>query len=288
MLTTSLKIGAKGSKIIATIRSDDIASMIRALAIQPLKRLLEDECWSILKSKAFGNGGAEETPNMVATGKKIVKKCGGVPLTAKTLGDLMHIKKDEQEWSSTSSESETTVHPKQALGIHDFHSVAALPEWLGNLSSLRKLGLYVCNNLMYLPKEEGLRGFTALQCNLAVLLSVCGPSSVTPRLILTTAILPLIPIRPVPITTSMIHILIDSVFCTYRIARVGSVVCRFTGEKLSESIIVMEVAVCYGFDSGTIPGCFTTDYGVLGSVPLSWIRLLNAEGWVTLNLIALW
>ncbi|XP_043691656.1 putative disease resistance protein RGA1 [Telopea speciosissima] len=98
MLKTSLKIGARGSKIIATTRIVEVASMIGTLATYHLKNLSEDNCWSILKNKAFGNGGAEETPTMVAIGKEIVKKCGGVPLAAKTLGGLMHIKKDEQEW----------------------------------------------------------------------------------------------------------------------------------------------------------------------------------------------
>ncbi|XP_043691655.1 putative disease resistance protein RGA1 [Telopea speciosissima] len=100
MLMSSLKIGARGSKIIATTRIVEVASMIGTLATYHLENLSEGSCWSILKNKAFGNGGAEETPNMVTIGKEIVKKCRGVPLAAKTLGGLMHIKKDEQEWLS--------------------------------------------------------------------------------------------------------------------------------------------------------------------------------------------
>ncbi|KAJ4972257.1 hypothetical protein NE237_005356 [Protea cynaroides] len=99
-LMTSLKIGARGSKIIATTRSSEVASMIGTLDMHLLERLSEEESWSILKKKAFGNGGAEETPSMVAIGKEIVKKCAGVPLAAKTLGGLMRIKKDQQEWLS--------------------------------------------------------------------------------------------------------------------------------------------------------------------------------------------
>ncbi|XP_042481072.1 putative disease resistance protein RGA3 [Macadamia integrifolia] len=100
MLMSSLKIGIRGSKIIATTRMIEIASMIGTFATHHLNPLSEDKCWSILKNKAFGNRGAEETPNMVAIGKKIVQKCGGVPLAEKTLGGLMHIKKSEQEWLS--------------------------------------------------------------------------------------------------------------------------------------------------------------------------------------------
>ncbi|XP_042509791.1 putative disease resistance protein RGA4 [Macadamia integrifolia] len=100
MLKTSLKIGARNSKVIATTRIIEVASMIGTFDTYHLQSLSEDKCWSILKNKAFGNGGAEQTPNMVAIGKEIVKKCGGLPLAAKALGGLMHIKKDEQHWLS--------------------------------------------------------------------------------------------------------------------------------------------------------------------------------------------
>ncbi|XP_042479874.1 disease resistance protein RGA2-like [Macadamia integrifolia] len=103
LLDSSLKIGVRGSKIIATTRIDEVAKMIGTLAPHHLKILSKEKCWSILKNKAFGHGGAEETPNMVAIGKEIVKKCGGVPLAAKALGGLMHINKDEQEWLSINS-----------------------------------------------------------------------------------------------------------------------------------------------------------------------------------------
>ncbi|XP_043692749.1 putative disease resistance protein RGA1 [Telopea speciosissima] len=116
MLKTSLKIGARGSKIIATTRIVEVASMIGTFASHHLKNLSEDNCWSILKNKAFGNGGVEETPKMVAIGKEILKKCRGVPLAAKSLGGLMHIKKDEQEWLSIKN-SEIWALPMDKDGI---------------------------------------------------------------------------------------------------------------------------------------------------------------------------
>ncbi|KAI3877238.1 hypothetical protein MKX03_016042, partial [Papaver bracteatum] len=38
-----------------------------------------------------------------------------------------------------------------------------LPEWLGNLASLRVLDLYDCENLKYMPSREQMIRLTALQ-----------------------------------------------------------------------------------------------------------------------------
>ncbi|KAJ4978934.1 hypothetical protein NE237_009714 [Protea cynaroides] len=62
-----------------------------------LKGLSEEDCWALFKQRAFGMG-REENANLVVIGKEIVKKCGGVPLTAKALGNLMRFKHKETEW----------------------------------------------------------------------------------------------------------------------------------------------------------------------------------------------
>jgi hypothetical protein len=38
----------------------------------------------------------------------------------------------------------------------------ALPEWLGNISSLFQLSLYCCKNLMYLPTAQAMQRLTLL------------------------------------------------------------------------------------------------------------------------------
>ncbi|XP_043692766.1 putative disease resistance protein RGA4 [Telopea speciosissima] len=116
MLKTSLKIGARGNKIIVTTRIVEVASIVGTIAPHHLKNLSKANCRSILKNRAFGNGGAEETPKMVAIGKEILQKCAGVPLAAKTLGGLMHTKKDEQEWLSIKN-SEIWALPMDKYGI---------------------------------------------------------------------------------------------------------------------------------------------------------------------------
>ncbi|KAF3952603.1 hypothetical protein CMV_021860 [Castanea mollissima] len=49
------------------------------------------------------------------------------------------------------------------LYISGFDGMETLPEWLGNLSSLQTLGIYHCNNLMYLPTAQAMRRLTKLE-----------------------------------------------------------------------------------------------------------------------------
>ncbi|KAK2995766.1 hypothetical protein RJ640_012228 [Escallonia rubra] len=52
----------------------------------PLKHLSDDDSWIMLKQKAFANGGAVATSDFVASGRKIMKKCRGMPLAIKVVG----------------------------------------------------------------------------------------------------------------------------------------------------------------------------------------------------------
>ncbi|CAL5332606.1 unnamed protein product [Camellia sinensis] len=63
-----------------------------------LEALSEDDCWTLFKQRAFESGEERGYPNLLLTGKHIVKKCGGVPLAAKILGSLMRFKREESEW----------------------------------------------------------------------------------------------------------------------------------------------------------------------------------------------
>ena len=48
------------------------------------------------------------------------------------------------------------------LWIRNFDQMEALPEWLGNLSSIWNLYLYECKNLMYLPIVGAMQHLTEL------------------------------------------------------------------------------------------------------------------------------
>ncbi|KAJ4968467.1 hypothetical protein NE237_015168 [Protea cynaroides] len=91
---------AGGSTVIVTTRSNRIASMMATNYTYCLGMLSEQECWSLFCQRALSNGGPQDTPTLVEIGKRIVNKCGGLPLAVKDLGSLMYNKKREQEWRS--------------------------------------------------------------------------------------------------------------------------------------------------------------------------------------------
>ncbi|KAL8509313.1 hypothetical protein ACS0TY_016497 [Phlomoides rotata] len=59
--------------------------------------LPEEECWLLFKQRAFGKENDQHL-NLETVGRRIAKKCGGVPLAAKALGGLLRFKREEREW----------------------------------------------------------------------------------------------------------------------------------------------------------------------------------------------
>ncbi|KAL5738779.1 hypothetical protein ACOSP7_031540 [Xanthoceras sorbifolium] len=98
-LKSVLACGSRGASIIVTTRIKMVASFMGTMPLHQLSGLTEDDCWSLFKELAFGHG-TEERPNLVELGKKIVKKCGGVPLAVKSLGSMMSYRRDESQWLS--------------------------------------------------------------------------------------------------------------------------------------------------------------------------------------------
>ncbi|PNX92312.1 disease resistance protein rga3-like [Trifolium pratense] len=93
-----LKVGTAGSKIMATTRSNSIASMMGTVPSYVLKGLSTDKCLSLFVKWAFKEGEEEKYPNLVEIGKEIVKKCAGVPLAVRTLGSSLFSNFDLHKW----------------------------------------------------------------------------------------------------------------------------------------------------------------------------------------------
>ncbi|XP_068311083.1 putative disease resistance protein RGA3 [Pyrus communis] len=90
---------AEGSRILVTTRKERVASKVRSTNFMiNLGVLSEPHCLSIFKHMAFRNREADEDGVFGDISRKIVKKCKGLPLVAKTMGSLMCDKKTMKEW----------------------------------------------------------------------------------------------------------------------------------------------------------------------------------------------
>ncbi|CAL8165040.1 unnamed protein product [Prunus armeniaca] len=76
----------QGSKIIVTTRSVRVAKIAHTLSSKwcDLEKLSDNQCWDILKDRAFPNESAPTlNEEQEKIGRDIAKKCGGIPLVAK-------------------------------------------------------------------------------------------------------------------------------------------------------------------------------------------------------------
>ncbi|KAI3413000.1 uncharacterized protein J3R85_016640 [Psidium guajava] len=90
--------GVRGSKILITTHSRKVATVIdEKSAIYDLQGLSRDESWDLFKEVAFGDRRASLDQRLEEMGRDIVRKCAGVPLAIRTIGNLLY-GKEEGEW----------------------------------------------------------------------------------------------------------------------------------------------------------------------------------------------
>ena len=89
-----------GNKIIVTTPSDNAAKIMGTVSEYCLEKLSKDDCWSILKRRAFASGEISLNFELEAIGREIARRCRGVPLAARVLGGIMRFKFDKSEWLS--------------------------------------------------------------------------------------------------------------------------------------------------------------------------------------------
>ena len=95
-LSKSFKSGAQGSKFIVTTRDNSVALVMRARSTHPLKKLPEEDCWTLFTKHAFHDGNSNTHPQLEELDRQIVKKCDGLPLAVKTT--LLWSKLDVDDW----------------------------------------------------------------------------------------------------------------------------------------------------------------------------------------------
>ncbi|KAL6277782.1 hypothetical protein ACE6H2_021383 [Prunus campanulata] len=82
----------QGSSILVTTRSEKVAKIVQTLPMCNLGKLSDDQCWLILKNRAFLDDSAPLTKDQERVGRDIARKCAGLPLLAKVLGNMMRSK----------------------------------------------------------------------------------------------------------------------------------------------------------------------------------------------------
>ncbi|MFQ6642088.1 hypothetical protein Gotur_018625, partial [Gossypium turneri] len=97
-LKQALQCGRKGSTVIVTTRLEKVALMMATTPFYRLGCLSNDDSWSLFKQRAFGMGMNGSNANLETIGRRIVQRCGGVPLAIKAIGSMLRFRSQESEW----------------------------------------------------------------------------------------------------------------------------------------------------------------------------------------------
>ncbi|KAJ4709502.1 Disease resistance protein [Melia azedarach] len=96
VLTNPFEAGSQGSKIVVTSRSRSVAAITGTVPAYLLKELSNDDCLSVFTEHSTRDFSMHQS--LKGIGEKIVIKCNGLPLAAKTLGGLLRGKYDLSDW----------------------------------------------------------------------------------------------------------------------------------------------------------------------------------------------
>ncbi|CAB4298388.1 unnamed protein product [Prunus armeniaca] len=105
--------GAKGSRILITTRSKNVANIADTAEPYNLRGLNEEHSWSLFKKMAFKGGKEPESSTIKAIGEEIARKCQGVPLAIRTIGRMLYSKHQETEWLAFKSNKLSTIRQEE-------------------------------------------------------------------------------------------------------------------------------------------------------------------------------
>ncbi|KAJ4782127.1 Disease resistance protein (CC-NBS-LRR class) family [Rhynchospora pubera] len=118
-------------KILVTTRNETVARIMQTMPTFNLGYYMsKEQSWQLFQHYAFGEAIRNTDSNLVQIGKKIVKKCGRLPLAVKSIACLMRHEPNEESWreilESQLWESDARNEIFQPLEI----SYARLPTYL--------------------------------------------------------------------------------------------------------------------------------------------------------------
>ncbi|KAL6288759.1 hypothetical protein ACE6H2_006269 [Prunus campanulata] len=123
-LQSPFRDGAAGSKIIMTTRDAEVSKMMGAgTLVHNLEPMSNDVCFEVFEQHAFRNVNRDIPPNFESLKEKIVARCSGLPLAARTLGGLL-LRKEMNEWEEIlnnklwSLSNERDILPVLRLSYH--------------------------------------------------------------------------------------------------------------------------------------------------------------------------
>ena len=87
-----------GNSIVVTTRNDNVGQIMKIHPPHHLEKLSKDDCWTLMKKRAFIDGRIPLTLDLEVIGMEIAKRCGGVPLVARILGGTMCFQFDKNKW----------------------------------------------------------------------------------------------------------------------------------------------------------------------------------------------
>ncbi|XP_027088159.1 putative disease resistance RPP13-like protein 1 isoform X2 [Coffea arabica] len=120
--------GLRGSRIILTTRNLYVARMMgREKSIHHMNLISEDDCWSLFVKHAFENRDGSQALEFEEIGKKIVKKCGGLPLAVKTVAGLLRSKTTSEEWEDIFMSEDWSVTNNQMIPPLSYNHLLSHP-----------------------------------------------------------------------------------------------------------------------------------------------------------------
>ncbi|GKV42022.1 hypothetical protein SLEP1_g49480 [Rubroshorea leprosula] len=152
LLKKSLSSGSVGSKILVTTRKETVARTMRCTTLFPVEQLSEEESWLLFCQIAFLGRSNEDRENLREIGRKIARKCKGLPLALKTVGGLMLLRKTIKEWQSVLDSEIWELEVAEEGLFRPLIRINKCPKQIGNLIHLRSLDLSDNRFLEELPE----------------------------------------------------------------------------------------------------------------------------------------